>query len=275
MIFRLDKDAFSSWNPRHSFVEKLSKRLSVEVSDFYLGLETGYFLRKDKEDYSGHTVSKKALRELLYERGVEEDEFLRSDENLGTRYTLSRYASMLSMPLSAMIRLSESGDEDSRPSYTDISGEYYTKALDAAVLIFLFMAKAVTVSVAYLDMGLADFGWNPTLSSLNKICESSGLSLEAIARAAKAEEGIVPISLSGGEYVPITCSDVRSELFRLFGTDNLSFIARECGEEYDRTYQLLRRKDEKAMTVLSLLGYLEVLGISLPEFFHLCQERKR
>ena len=276
LIFKLDKDLLKSWNPTHSFIQKLSRRMSIETSDFYLGLETGFFLRKDRDCYIGRTVSKETLRSVLYASGVPEDSFL-SSESLGTRRQLSEYADKAGLPLSALIRLSENGDEDPGPEFTAVGSlpdeeGYYSSALDAAVLVFLHVSNAVSVPVSYLEAGCGKAGWNPTLSSMNKLALSAGISLETLALYAKPETGIVMLEFFQDGYEEITMDDARSTLFSLYGTDDLSQIAGK--ERYLETYQNLRRNDHKSITMLILLRYLKKLGMTLPEFFRACKERK-
>lgn len=82
------------WNPSYMRLIKLSEAYGIELNDLVRGYETGIFIYRDNEFYTGRVCTKPELRAYLVEAGIKPNRFLRSSSMADYR-TLLMYAEAL------------------------------------------------------------------------------------------------------------------------------------------------------------------------------------
>ena len=273
MTIHIDTSLLEGWDPRYSFIVKLSGMTGIEVADFYQGIETGDFLRKSPEEYTGRYPTKTDIKRYLSKRGITLE-----NEALGQYHVLKRYAGKLGLTVSGMLREAKSSGELSDRRFTKVvtdpgSPDYYTTALDGYILPFLYITHSSDRALSYFYTAYGKSGWNPTMRMLSKISDRSGIDIPSLVKLCKCDEDAELKPGIANDPIEITFKDVREELLRLLG-EHPAKLSEEMGIGKDKIYQDLRRNRSNSITIISLLPYLEYLGITLPEFFRAIEERK-
>lgn len=265
-LFMIDRAYVESCDPSLSFARHLSRRLGMDLSDFYTGLETGCFVTGQGSGRSATAESVRAVLEALGGRSGK----------LGKRHAMEKEASLLGLRLSQLVQLAAVEERDQGPVYTEVSADpadigYYTTGLDAAYLVLVHLSGRVKWT-NYLREGEDPLGWNPTLERLGRFSAAAGISLSETAGYVKPETYLVRTRIGRDERVAMTSLLAKEGLFSIYGTRSARKIARKAGiENFERVQQQLIERRSSEMTVISLLEYLRPFGMTLPGFFKLIE----